>query len=333
MYSLIVTTPVNVMNDGISFLKGECRMWSSRCFLQALRICLSLLWLCSYTACSKKPPSPDLSIPWDPDDPSFVPPKVEIITAPSSMVNDPEVIFGWKGGKDVKEFSYKLDDKHWSDWSSETSDTFYLDEGEHTFSVKGKYPVRGTEYPTGVEGAPVTTAFTVDAVKGPAIMIWPRQQRVAPGQEFQVQGWVEEVEDLMLVHSVLGFDPSKLEFVSAKDGDISWAGNEVVDDDATVRGVIVEDGDISWAGNGGKVLSVYLSGDSFIDISIGVVEGNPEGLNGSGPIITFVFRAKAVGRASLTFEKESVAFRNSKGDTIAVEENRAEHVSGEVIIE
>ena len=79
-------------------------------------------------------------------------------------------------------FSYKLDNQNWSNWSNVKEATFtYLDEGKHTFMVKAKY-INNIE-----QEEPAKVDFTVDAVKGPALMFRPRKVEITAGQYFDVE--------------------------------------------------------------------------------------------------------------------------------------------------
>ena len=133
---------------------------------------------------------------FDPNDPSYQPPETTIVGGPEvgEIVGDADVAFSWNGNEGVTEYSYRLDEAArpdqgvWSGWAPATSATFeLLNEGDYTFSVKARYP-------TGIQEAqPKTRTFTVDAVEGPALMLYPRSQTVQVGETFSVQVMLEDV--------------------------------------------------------------------------------------------------------------------------------------------
>ena len=80
--------------------------------------------------------------PLDEESSEYVEPETTITVTDldGSTLATSTVTIGFEGNDLVIEYSYNLDSSGYSDWSSSTSVTLaYLDEGLHTFSVKGRY--------------------------------------------------------------------------------------------------------------------------------------------------------------------------------------------------
>ena len=106
---------------------------------------------------------------------------------PETSISDPSVdassvSISWEGGIAFSQFSYRLlplsyDNPvslylDWSDWSSDTTVTLDpLDEGEYDFYVKSRFG--DTE-----EAAPDLVSFTIDAIVGTGLRIYPLRQQV-----------------------------------------------------------------------------------------------------------------------------------------------------------
>ena len=98
----------------------------------------------------------------------------------------------------LKSYSYRLEllsyidpvgtYTSWSDWSTSSNvELLYLDEGSYTFYVKGRINKEN-------ETDSVSTTFEVNAITGPALRIYPLQQRVTPGNQFDIYLFAEEIE-------------------------------------------------------------------------------------------------------------------------------------------
>ena len=82
-------------------------------------------------------------------------------------------------------------DTAWSEWFIDTSVTLtYLNEGNYNFYVKSRLNL-DTE-----EDIPGMVSFTIDAVTGPALRMYPLYQTVVPGSSCDIYIYVEEVENL-----------------------------------------------------------------------------------------------------------------------------------------
>ena len=225
------------------------------------------------------PTDPVRDNPLDPGNPDFIPPKTTVLSGPgeSSTVTTADVRFTWTGNQPTSEFSYRLDDADWSDWSRNISASYtFLDEASYTFEVKSRYPT-GQE-----EEQPEARNFTVDAVKGPAFTFYKRHSFPKAGGSFSVDVIAEEVTDLFAASVEVLFDPNLLE----------------------VTGITAYDNDGDFfKSNGGDVVPFFefdnQSGSVWIDI--GVAAGDPVGVTGSGALANIQFRALRSGNSPLRF--------------------------------
>ncbi len=117
-------------------------------------------------------------------------------------IDNSTIILSWLGNEFSSDFSYRLEpldyteivglDTAWSSWSSDTSVTLaYLDEGSYNFYVKSRLNI-DTE-----EDSSDMISFTIDAVTGPALRMYPLHQQVSSGSSCSLYIYVEDVVDLM----------------------------------------------------------------------------------------------------------------------------------------
>ena len=214
--------------------------------------------------------------PFDPGNQDYVSPNVEIVIGPSEgeIVNTTAVSFVWEGNELVTEYSHKLDDNAWSEWSSATSVNLeYLDEGQHSFSVNARYESL-TE-----DDTPEAVAFTVDAVHGPGLRMYPLFGEVSVGSSFDVHLYAEEVEGVVFAEIQVSYDPSIIAFSHHENGDmLGDASNNsilIVEDNQGVLDISLATNFIDQAGISGTGALVHLSfngiaqGDSELIISGG----------------------------------------------------------------
>ena len=163
--------------------------------------------------------------PLDEESSEYVEPETTITLTDldGSTLNTSAVTITFEGNDLVIEYSYNLDNSGYSDWSSSTSVTLaYLDEGLHTFSVKGRY-ASGDEDET-----PATVSFTVDAVQGPALIFYPRRHIISSGSTATFQIKAHEVENLMLATINIAYDNTLIEILSVNQGDMFIGSGESV---------------------------------------------------------------------------------------------------------
>ena len=203
-----------------------------------------------------------------------------------AILDSANVFIAWKGGDAFSyQFAHRLDEEDWSDWTSDTSWRRLLDEGPHTFVLKGRYPPEG-DYP-GEESADLRCTFTVDAIHGPALWLKPRQADVRVGEIVTLSVMAEDMTDLMLAHLEVEFDGTRLSWVDAEEGPF-FSRN-----DAEVVFLVKAD---------------QAQGRSILDL--GAAGGKPYGVSGSGAIAVLEFRASARGTVEVTLT-DSVKVRDS----------------------
>jgi len=239
----------------------------------------------------KNPAKPGEDNPFDPDNPDYVPPTTEIYTGPhdSETIGVDSVIFKWRGSHPECYFSYSLDDETWSEWSRDTVlIRTYLDEGDHAFSVKCRYPSGE------VEKEPLVIRFTVDAIAGPALWICHKKTSTLINSDFSIDVILEEVSNLSMASIVVNFDPTYLQIQSYA----------VLEDESILSGkqlIKVNNYD-----NNGK-LTVYLAL---------VGESNPV-LSGTGSIIRVHFLSLKRGTTEIEFGDECY-FRKADNTEIPI---------------
>lgn len=154
------------------------------------------------------------SNPYDPGNPDYIAPQIIITSGPGegAVVDTHVVTFQWEGNELVTEYRYNYDNLGWSDWSSQTSVVIdYLDEGDHSFSVQSRYE-------SGDTSEVGTVSYVVDAVKGPALMFYPRRRIVSVGETTSFRIMAEEVTNLTATEFTVEFDPEFIEVVAVTEG-------------------------------------------------------------------------------------------------------------------
>lgn len=268
-----------------------------------LQLLVLILFLSS---CSILEGPKEISNPMDPNDPDFVTPTVTFLQAPveGEIVDTSFVTFEWEGNQPSMNFSYKMDNNDWTEWSTEKSVEFnYMDEGSHSFEIKSRY-FNGVE-----SDMPQRILFSVDDVQGPALMFFPRKSTVTNGETFSVEIVAEEVENLAGAKVVVLFNASYLQ----------------------VQGITVyEDERSILKTNGGTVIPFYEFDNSVgsLKIESGVATGDPPGVDGTGAIASVMFQTIMSGTTEITFDLSS-EMRTPNNESILL----SEMVEGVVIIE
>jgi len=233
--------------------------------------------------CSKMPSEPEFNNPIIPDDPNYVPPETTIITGPAEgvPVDDHTVTFTWTGNQESMTFTHRLNEGTWSEWSYDTTATLaYLDEGAYLFEVKGQYA-------SGVEDdTPATRSYTIDAIHGPALWLYPRYQEIDQGSSFTMEVMLEEVENVFALKAVLEFDPSTLQVSQIE---------------------VYEDARSLLKANGGTVIpfSRYDNTTGSATIEVATATGSPPGVDGTGAIAKITFTAVSSGSSLISFATSS----------------------------
>ncbi|MFH0989403.1 MAG: cohesin domain-containing protein [bacterium] len=223
----------------------------------------------------------------------FVPPQITILNGPASgsTINFSAVTFIWKGTKNVTEYWYQFDSDLVSGWVKDTIVTKdFLDEGIHTLKLKCRINNQVEEQ------AIQTCSFTVDAVKGPAFMFFPRKKTVAIGQSFSYEIKAEEVTGFMGCKLVVKYDPTKIRVDSIQ------AGSYIQSNGAS-----------------------YLAFPSIVDpvagkASLDLVRlgGNPKSLTGTGTIAILFGCMQSNSPVDITFLSSETVYRDVDNKTVQV---------------
>ena len=114
-----------------------------------------------------------------------------ILTKGYTVLSEDTIILNWSGNELVVDYSYNFNSQGWSDWTTDTSlAVSYLDENDYTFEVKGRYITEDED------DTPAEASFTVDAVSGPGLRIYPLYQTINVGDNEVVSLFLEEVTDI-----------------------------------------------------------------------------------------------------------------------------------------
>ncbi len=220
-----------------------------------------------------------------------LPPDTHITSGPEdgAVMTEPPVTFQWEGSNElVEEFSYRCSpyQEEWSPWSLDGSITFYLDEGEYIFEVKGQYE------PENEDDTPAQRAFSVD-FPDPGMLLKPFKQEVLLNQEFTISVIAHEVEDVMLAHLVLEFDASQLQALEVIPGEVFRRSNPPM------------------------FLARINDTEGIIDINMSTVGTKPPRIEGTAEIATIRFRSLSVGEGGVDIDSGS-EFRNSENGIINI---------------
>jgi len=224
--------------------------------------------------------------PLDPTNPDFVPPLVVFNLGPfdGETIDTSTVTFEWTGNEISMNFSYRLDDQTWSEWSSDSTISFeLLDEGEHIFEIKSKY-FNGAEI-----DQPQSITFTVDDLEPSSITFFPRVIAYDGVFDATNEIFVHEVTDLAMVKAVIRFDATLLE----------------------VNSVQVYESQSFLAENGGTIIPFYSIDNvrGEVKIEVAVAGGDSFSVSGTGAIARLFFRLKSAIPVPLYFDVSS-EYRN-----------------------
>ena len=249
----------------------------------SIRLIAFIVLTIGILSCSDSLENPAQDNPLDPNNPSFIPPLTSLISGPSGgeTLDTANVTFTWRGNREDSEFSYRLGGSEWSDWSDDTTVSYtYLDELEYEFEVKSRYP-SGFE-----EEQPQSINFIVNAVQGPSFVIFNRHNVVEAGKSFTVNILAEEVEDLFAAQIIIDYNPLRLEVI------------RVVALDAETDFLRQNDADVI-------MFSEFDNQTGQINIDLGIWNGDPAGVSGTGAMIEMHFNALDTGSTLLRFNRDS----------------------------
>ena len=145
------------------------------------------------------------------------PPITTILTASGTTFDSSTVTIQWEGNESARIFDYRLEYEDtsiphsWMEWdtTSTTSVEFSdLDEGLYTFFISGRYNVDNVENIK-------TFSFTVNAISGPALRIYPLRQEVTANSNFDIHIYLEEIEpieNIIFLKIYIDYDPTILTY-------------------------------------------------------------------------------------------------------------------------
>ena len=236
--------------------------------------------------------------PLDSVNPDYIPPETTITSdIDGSTLDTSAVTITFAGNDEVTEYSYSADSSSWSSWISSTSYKMeYLDEGGHTFSVKGRYA-------SGVEDeSPAAAVFTVDAVEDSSLRLYPLRHIISVDSTVTCHIMAEEVDSLMSATITLSYDVAALEIISVSQGDM-------------------------FAGTGESVF-IDEDGSGTITIHTMFMGGDTPYVSGTGSLAVIVVKALAVGSHTLSLDGTQV-FKTHTNRSITITET----VNGLVVVE
>lgn len=250
----------------------------------------TILLLAFMLACTM-PEEPVFDNPLDPESPDYVGPETSITFGPNEgeVRKNDTVTFSWSGNKGVVEYSYRLTGPgslwgNWSAWSTDKSKTFsLLNEGEFAFEVKGRYSSET------VDESPAKRSFTIDDIQGPALWLYPRQQKVLPTQEFDLVLIAEDVVDLMALYAQVSFNTNVFTLQSY-----------------TV--LSSTEGGLLYKNDGSIInLSDPVSQIGYMKFNLAVAGGDPVGVSGTGRVLKLRFKRNITSEQSISITAARMA--------------------------
>jgi hypothetical protein len=223
--------------------------------------------------------------PLDPDNPDYEPPMATITSGQvnDSIITTESVTFTWEGNSITKDFSYRFDNGEWSNWITERTETFdYLDEIAHRFELRA----RGEN--DEVQEIPDVCDFTIDAVKGASLILFPYCQTSSVDDTLTVAVMLEEVTDILGAEFTLDYDPAGFQFIDSQTGTFA--------DSLDAIGLQIVESDLVL----GK-----------ISASITAAAGSARSFSGTASLLTLRLKAIKTGTFALT-----------QGNGVLVDSNR-----------
>jgi len=156
--------------------------------------------------------------------------------------SDSTISIDWEGNEFALSFSYRLESlsyssyglnrySDWSEWDSLKSVTLtYLDDGDYIFYLKSRYT-------TDIEETVKSTEFTVDAIEGPALRIYPLYQQVKTGESFDLYIFAEDVVDFAGMELNLSYNSTLFTFNSLSQGTPLLNTSFFIDETSTSDGI------------------------------------------------------------------------------------------------
>jgi hypothetical protein len=255
--------------------------------LKALGVVAGLILVLVMLSCVTTPEEPEFDNPLDPDIPDYVPPFTTLTTVVDDIIYTSSLTLAWQGNTVQCEYAWRLDDDPFTDWLTDTTLTLeYMDEGDHAFEIKCRFPT-GDE-----ETSPLRVEFTVDAVPNQSLLLYPYRAEVVSGQPLEVQLLAHDMPGLTGAEVSLAYDETSLR------------------PDTVLTGPFL-------AKDGGTTITFSEVGTTW-DISTGVAQGPATGVHGSGTILTFRFDVLQVTNSTLTLSVVDARNPNDEEMNIAM---------------
>lgn len=235
---------------------------------------------------------PLIDNPYDPEYVSSTDPMASI----SSGISEGDELdvtmasFSWSGeGGNSSEFAYMLEgrDTKFSEWSNtKTINYDYLDEGDYTFLVKERYANQVEQE------SPTSRSFTVNAVKGFALIFEKYFTDAPSGSNFSIDVNVEQAKLLTGFKTIIKYNSSEVTFKSVEEK----TGIENIDN------VAVFERELS---PGNLELNVLLL-------------GTDGGFIGDASVCTINFTSKTSSQSQISFVEDSTIMRNANNTNITI---------------
>jgi len=236
-------------------------------------------------------PTFEIDNPFDPQNPSYVPPTVTIDSGPddNETITTDNVVFTWLGNNETMTFRYFLDGTLKQDWDDMRSVIIkYLDEGEHRFGVQGKYP-------TDDVSDTVYVNFNVNAVLGPSLLFYPRKHDAVIGEEVTFQIFAEEVVDLSGAEFTINYNTTLINIESITQGDLFKTANQSI---------------------------FYVDQDPLQDsftVLTAILDGISPSVSGTGVLAEIVVKINSQGTSTISFSGAN-KFRGPNNTAIEIRE-------------
>ena len=240
-----------------------------------LSIIISVICFCAQYSCEK----PVLDNPYGDDImPDII---IDSDSLDGSTIDSSSIRISWTPNIYAFEFSYYLFpvDTIYSGWNTDTTAHYtFLDEGEYLFFIKSRYQ-EGEE-----KESPDSLSFTIDAISGPGLRIYPLFVEVEISAEFTVDIYAEEVNNLTGAEIILTYEP------------------ELISLDSTFEGAFLSE-------TQGQSITIkeHDPDVGYLVITLATYDDNAVGLTGSGSLAGLTFKANAnmTGSCDIILSEES----------------------------